>query len=143
MIFIGFLLISGIFFVFAHFAGGVDYFINLDSFVIPLLGCFLFALFTFNIKAFGRGIKTAFMFSKKDFVKDPEVQKLYKALIFISLAIGVCSAFQGIICGILFNWRNGVEFPLTVVFSFASFTVVYGLMYAAFLFYPVYLMHKE
>ena len=143
MIFIGFLLISSIFFVFAFFAGGVEYFFNLDSLVIPLFGCFLFALFTFNIKAFGKGIKTAFMFSKKNFVKDPEVAKTYKSLIFVSLAIGVCSAFQGIIVGILFNWRNAIEFPLTVVFSFASFTVVYGLMYAVFLFYPVYLMHKE
>jgi hypothetical protein len=143
MIFIGFLLISAIFFVSAHFAGGIKYFFNIDSLFIPLVVVLIFSIFTFNFGNFLKGIKTMFMFSKNGFKADAAVAKLYKTLIFVTLAAGLCSTFQGLITGILADWYHGVEmFPIRTILCFASFTTVYGLMYATFLFYPIYLLHK-
>ena len=143
MIFIGFLLISSIFFVFAHFAGGVQFFLNLDSLCISPLAAAIFSIFTFRTGAFVRGIRSMFALSPRNREVDRETADLYLALIFISLAAGVCSTFQGMISGILYgkNLPSDAQIPLSEMFCYASFSSVYGLMYAAFLFYPVYLFN--
>lgn len=146
MIFIGCLLISGIFFLFAHFAGGMQYFFNPDSMAVSLLVVVLFSLFTFRWRVFCKGVRCMFLFRVRDLEKDANVARHYFSLMFVAIAAGVCSTFQGMISGILFGATlpETEKFPLEIIASYTSFSTVYAMMLAFFLFYPVYLLnHAE
>lgn len=145
MIFIGFILISGVFFLFAHFAGGMQYFFNPDSLAIPLVVVTVFSLFTFRWHVFCKGIRCMFLFNVRDFEKDAQVARHYFSLMIIAIAAGICSTFQGMISGILFGATlpETEKFPLEAIACYASFTTVYGIMLAFFLLYPVYLLNLD
>lgn len=143
MIFIGFLLTSGIFFLFAHFAGGIQYFFNPDSIGIPLVAVMIFSLFTFRWRVFCKGVRCMFLFNVRDFEKDVRVSRHYFSLMVVAIAAGVCSTFQGMISGILVGATlpETEQFPLEAIACYASFSTVYAIMLSFFLFYPVYLLN--
>ena len=145
MIFIGFLLIYGIFLIFAFFSGNVFHFINPDSLLISPVTVFIFSICTFKWNEFRAGIKTMFSFAKP---REPSqrVAGHYKSLMLISFAAGIVSTIQGLISYSL-SKRDMVDvalnMPFTEAFSYSIFSTAYGIMYSVFLFYPVYLLHSN
>lgn len=146
MIFLGFVLISGIFFIFAAISGNVFNFVNGDSLAILLIADLLFSLFTFRWKEFIGGIRTMFVFRADSCTRDPRIAVHYRALMNVTLAVGLVSTMQGLISYAL-AIRDSVEaamaMPLGEALCYSSFTTVYGLMLSFFLFYPVYLFNRS
>ena len=146
MVLLSFLLAAGIFLVFAFFAGNVFHFLNLDSLIISPLAVVFFSLGTFKGKELLRGFRSMFMFSLKKHRPDRAVAAHYKALALVSVAAGVVSTIQGFISySLSLRDLNGITPPLPVgeAFSYALFSTAYGILYGVFLFYPVFLLHRE
>lgn len=146
MIFIGFILISSMFFVFAFFAGSISHFYNLDSMGIILFVVLIFSIFTFKWSEFVQGLKSMFIFNKNTYKKNNAVANHYKALMFVSIAGGIVSTIQGLISHAL-SIRDlsevALKIPISEALSYASFTIAYAIMFSFFLFYPVYLLNRE
>ena len=146
MIILGFFLTGSILLAFAFLAGNMFHFLNCDSLLISPLAAFLFSLSTYKCKELVKGVKTMFMFSRKKHAPNPAVAAHYKALMLVSLAMGVVSTIQGLVSYAL-SRRDAAEMalamPLSEAFSYAIFSTAYGIMYSVFLFYPVYLLHRN
>ncbi|QQO08758.1 hypothetical protein [Breznakiella homolactica] len=146
MIFIGFLLISGIFLLYAWFSGNAGFFINPDSMPISPAAVLLFSVFSFRWKEFVRGLRTMFLFSLKKFEGSGGTARHYRSLIWVSLTAGLVSTAQGLFSYFLTvrdNPQAAVEISASTAFCYAGFSTVYGLMLSVFLLYPVYLLHRE
>ncbi len=146
MIFIGFLLISSIFFIFAAISGNVGYFVNYDSFLILIVADVIFSIFTFRWKVFIRGVKSMFVLNGHSYTKDNHVAAHFKSLMMVTIAVGVISSIQGFFSYAL-AVRDSVESALSLalieVLCYTGFTTVYALMLSFLLFYPVYLLNLE
>ncbi|MDR2516867.1 MAG: hypothetical protein LBC88_05735 [Spirochaetaceae bacterium] len=145
MIFIGFLLISAIFFLYAYLAGNVGYFINIDSIPVIICALIFFSLCTFHWKEFIKGIKSMFIFNIKTFTGCIKTARHYKSMMFISIFAGIISTFQGLIFYFLTIHdfpEKSMEISFTTALSYASFSTVYALMISMFLLYPIYLLHN-
>lgn len=146
MIFIGFLLIMGIFLLFSFISGNIFHFINIDSFLIILSAPLIFTIFTLKWKAFVTGLHTMFAFKKSQMKKNEQAANHYKSMMVICLATGVVSTCQGIYSYLL-SLRDGVEFALNTpfyeAFCYAAFTTVYAVILSCFLIYPTYLNCRD
>ncbi|ULQ58498.1 hypothetical protein K7I13_07900 [Brucepastera parasyntrophica] len=146
MIFLGFLIITGIFLLYSWFSGNAGFFINPDSMPISLAAVLVFSVFTFHWKDFVRGVKTMFVFKAEKIEGSASTARHYLSLIWVSVAAGVVSTFQGLLSYFL-TVRDYPEAALEIspatAFCYAIFSTVYGIMYSVFLFYPVYLVHRE
>ncbi|MDR2897946.1 MAG: hypothetical protein LBU99_03955 [Spirochaetaceae bacterium] len=153
MIFIGFIGITGILLLFAHFSGNVGYFINLDSIPLVIVPGILFSLCCFKWREYIDGIKTVFSFRVKSIKQDNKTAAHYKSLIYITNAFGILSTIQGLFSYILdkrdyaLGLTESSEFALRTTFAqasvYASFSTAYALLLSAFLLYPVYILKKE
>jgi len=140
MIVLIFISVSGIFLISAHLSGDIGYFINLDSLLIVIAGTLLSsaALSTGKFKYLIMGASEMISFSANK-EKKSEVKNIYTGLAIMTIAVGVCSTAQGIISGIL----SVNQYPLPEIISIASFTTVYSIIIAVFLFVPVIIRNRE
>jgi len=153
MIFLSFVFITGLFLVYAYFAGNILYFINLDSIPIIILPGIIFSIFTFKLKEYTKGVKSMFIFNLKNIKKDNNVSSHFRSLILITIIVGILSAFQGLFSYILTNrdYKRGlIELPEYIIETtmgeaivYAGFSIVYALLISIFLLYPIYLIYKE
>lgn len=146
MIFIGFILISSIFFIFAAISGNVFNFVNYDSLIILLIADVLFSVFTFKWKEFVKGIKSMFTFKGHSHKKDYRVAAHFKALMVVTIAVGIISSMQGFISyalAIRDSVESALNTPLLEAVCYTGFTTVYSLILSFLLFYPVYLFNRE
>jgi flagellar motor component MotA len=146
MILVGFLLLSGVFFLFAAVSGNIGYFFNLDSLLLLLTAALLYSVFTFHWKEFKHGLKTMVTFRVDKLRKDKRAASHFKALMVVTMAVGFISTAQGLLSHRL-AVRDSVESalirPLGEALCYASFTTVYAVMFSFLLFYPVYLQNRD
>jgi flagellar motor component MotA len=153
MVFIGFMLITGVLLIYAYFAGNIGYFINLDSILLVILPGLIFSIFNFKLKEYFKGIKSMFIFSLKNINKDNKVASHYRSLIFVTIIFGILSTAQGLFSYILADrdYKKGLiklsEFAMDITIGqaivYASFSTVYALLISFFLLYPIHIMYKE
>ena len=138
MILTAFFMLVFIFMLSAHLAGDVRLFINIDSLLIILAGVIIFTIGTGRIKPALRGLREMISFSFAGKSRDEEVKNLFSGLCIASIAVGICSTIQGFISGVLLR----LNYSVPEILSYASFTTLYGIMFAVFLFFPVYLRNR-
>ena len=153
MIFAGFVCITGLLLLSAHFGGNISYFCNYDSIILVLLPGLLFSIGTFKWKEYRNGIRSAFVFTLKLIKRDNKTAAHFKSLIMITMAFGILSTAQGLCAYVLYkrDYAKGLIEPsafsldttLAEAFVYAGFTGVYALLISAFLFYPICLINKE
>lgn len=146
MIFIGFILVSSIFFIFAAISGNVFNFVNYDSFIILLVADVLFSIFTFKWNEFVKGVRSMFTFRVDSHTKDYRVAAHFKALMVVTIAVGIISSMQGFISyalAIRDSVESALNTPLMEVVCYTGFTTVYSLILSFLLYYPVYLFNRE
>lgn len=153
MIFIGFVLITGVLVFFSYLSGNAQYFYNMDSILLTLFPIFVFSIFTFKWKVLLQGIKTIFSFNYKSISKDKMIANHFKSLMIVTFSFGILSTFQGLMSYVLASRdiKLGIlrpsEFTQTVtasqIFVYSGFTTVYAILLCAFILYPVYLLHKD
>ncbi|MDR1748963.1 MAG: hypothetical protein LBR47_07870 [Spirochaetaceae bacterium] len=153
MVFIGFVLITGILLAFAHFSGNIGYFINLDSIFLAIIPGLLFSIACFKWKEYSDGIKVLFSFNIKSMKRDNKTARHFKSLIPITIVFGLLSTIQGLFSYILArrDYSQGLaelsDFALNTTiaqaFVYAGFSTAYALLISAFIFYPIYILKKE
>ncbi len=139
MIFLSFVLITGLFLVYSHYAGGICYFINWDSLFFVFIGSLISAC-AFSLGHFMdflTGLKEIFSFRLgRD--KNRNVKKIFGGLTISTIVLGICSSIHGLITGVLVQQNV----PLENILPVALFTTLYGLLIAVFVYFPVYMRHK-
>lgn len=135
MIFFCFLLIVSIYLVSASFSGGMGTFVNFDSILIVLIGFTIssIAVSSGRLKVLLRGLGLIFLFPVAR-EANSEVRDMLKAISIMTLATGLCSTAQGLISGFLIE---SDAYSSTQKICFASFTLVYSVIFVCFLLVPV------
>ncbi len=139
MIFLSFVLITGLFLIYSYFAGSVHNFINWDSLFFVFIGSLISAcaFSSGHFKDFLYGLKEIFSF-RLEREKNQNVKKIFGGLTISTIVLGICSSIHGFITGVLAQQNV----PLENILPVALFTTLYGLLIAVFIYFPVYMRHK-